>query len=113
VSTQVSVTQGATIAPFLYGNYTKQLHLTNRGAAVAGPVYVVLDGICNGVGTCAPLQTAAYTTCQVPIPYKNTPMVLVAPSGLAPSQTLTYTLQFQFSPPVPFTTRVFSGTPSQ
>ena len=85
VSGSVAVTQDATLAPFdpfsanPYANAnTRQLHLVNNGAPVAGPVYVVLDGICpgNGSGLCFPLNTSGSTVCQGTVPFASQPFVL-------------------------------------
>ena len=132
VTSQVNATLRALLAPlspFSSGSYTQQLMLVNTGGSVAGPVYVVLDGLCNTVGEYfCPFATATpFTSCQVPSPdggytQGHSPMIAVAPGGLSAGQTLFYNLSFYTPPygPIPpavpessISLRVLSGTPSQ
>jgi hypothetical protein len=112
VSTQVSVVRRAFLSNFLGSAYTQQVTLTNQGAAIPGPVYLVVDGLVSG--SVAP--TNRTTTCQSP---GTSYMVLAAPNGLSAGQLVNLTLTFQpgiaakGAPPTWTTTRVFSNTPSQ
>jgi Putative binding domain, N-terminal len=123
VSSQVTVTRGALLLqPFKFpASYSQQVRLTNTGSAVAGPVYVVFDGLCpGGFPSSCPLSSYQLTTCQTPPSSAvGSPMVLATAGGLAPGQILNILLTFSANPYVngvtssTVTTRVLSGTPSQ
>jgi hypothetical protein len=121
VSSQVTVTRGAIASNFTRTAYVEQVRLTNQGASVAGPVYLVLDGLpmtaapCVG-GTCGVTPPPPLTFCQSP---SGSSLIIAAPSGMTPGQVVTLSLQFQPGaaqgglPPTWYTTRIFSGTPTQ
>jgi hypothetical protein len=127
VSSQVSVSAGTILADFSGTSYPDPVTLHNQGTTnVAGPIYLVLDGLpstrasCgNFLGetqTCSVRNTSRLTYCQSP---SGSDMVLVAPNGLAPGQQASDTLIFVpgpgggAAPPNWVKFRVFSGTPSQ
>ncbi len=121
VSSQVTVTRGAIASNFTRSTYVEQVRLTNQGASVAGPVYLVLDGLpataapCVG-GTCSVTPTPPLTFCQS---LTGSSLIIAAPSGLTPGQVVTLSIQFLPGaaqggvPPTWYTTRIFSGTPTQ
>ena len=121
VSSQVTVTRGAIASNFTRSTYVEQVRLTTQGATVAGPVYLVLDGLpataapCVG-GTCSVTPTPPLTFCQS---LTGSSLIIAAPSGLTPGQVVTLSIQFLPGaaqggvPPTWYTTRIFSGTPTQ
>jgi len=121
VSNQVTVTRGAILSNFTQSAYVEQVRLTNTGPAVAGPVYLVVDGLplstapCVG-GNCGLVPAPPLTFCQSP---GGSSLVSAAPTGMISGQSVNLTLTFQPGPasggvpPTWYTTRVFSGTPSQ
>jgi len=127
VSSQVSVSRGSILAGFTGGYYAETVTLKNQGAtSVAGPIYLVMDGLpttrsqcgtfLGQAQTCSVTQASMLTHCQSP---SGSDMVLFAPNGLAPGQQASESLTFLpgpaggASPPNWYTTRVFSGTPNQ
>jgi hypothetical protein len=129
VSGQVTVSRQALLIRFLSANdnFTEQFQLTNQGASVPGPVYLVLDGMCSTIGYCPFANGFAWdqTTCFAPFGMGTfSPMLLVSSGGIAAGQTLYFDARFYGSPyATPFsgpgvpegnvTTRVFSGHPNQ
>jgi hypothetical protein len=127
VSSQVSVARGTVFADFLGNDYTQKITLQNQGTTnIAGPIYLVLDGLpatrfeCGTffgqTQTCGVLNASRLTFCQSP---PGSDMVVFTPNGLASGQQVSLVLTFVpgrvggASAPSWFTTRVFSGTPNQ
>jgi len=128
VSSQVSVSRGTILSTFLNNYYYEDVTLHNQGTtSVAGPVYLVLDGLPTTRSQCGTNVFGQYQTCGVVDPsgvtYCQSPsgsdMVLYAPNGLAPGQQVSTYIDFVPGPsggalpPNWYTTRVFSGTPSK
>jgi hypothetical protein len=123
VSSQVSVVRGTIGSNFTRTNYVQQIRLTNNGANLPAPVYLVLDGMpltgapCVG-GTCGVTPAPPLTFCQSP---SGSSLISVPlPGGtMAAGTTIILSLTFQPGaaaggvPPTWYTTRVFDGTPSQ
>jgi len=68
VSSQVTVSIQALLSPYYTGPYTQQLRLTNQGAAVAGPLYMVFYGLCSTTGpSFCPISSQYFSVqCQGP-----------------------------------------------
>jgi hypothetical protein len=121
VSRQVSGSLQALLSNWNYaGPYTQQLHLTNQGPAVPGPISVVFYAVCEGLGFFCPFRSPSAPSavqCQPGQAYY--PVVLVSPAGLAAGQTIFFGLQFSVNPyggmgsPLPgsISYSVISGTP--
>ena len=121
VSSQVSVVRGAYVSNFVGTSYVQQIRLTNQGTPVAGPVYLVVDGVpltgapCVGA-VCGITPAPPLTFCQSPT---GSSLVLASVSGMASGQVVNLSLSFTPGhsangvPPTWSTTRVFSGNPSQ
>jgi hypothetical protein len=123
VSSQVSVVRGTIVSNFSRTAYTQQIRLTNTGATLPAPVFLVLVGLpltgppCVG-GTCGVTPAPPLTYCQSAT--GSSLIALSLPAGVMNAgQTLTMTLTFQPGaasggmPPTWYKTRVFDGTPSQ
>lgn len=119
VSGQVSVSLQALLEPWNIP-YAQQLRLTNQGAAVPGPIWVVFHGVCGpdaGGALFCPFQTDySLVSCGAAI--------YAAPNGLAAGQTIFDMLRFNYFPyasslvsssglsaPGAITFSVISGTP--
>lgn len=132
VSRQVNVSLQAflgpvnLLAPLNYGSmYTQQLRLTNKGAAIPGPVSMIFYGLCPSLAQlCGFASPPGGVACQAN-QYVYYPTVSVAPNGLAAGQTIFYNLQFNIPPytmapdfssgqwPNSVSYSVISGTPGQ
>jgi photosystem II stability/assembly factor-like uncharacterized protein len=127
VSSQVLVSRGPILSGFIGGYYAETVTLRNQGTtAIAGPVYLVLDGLpatrfecgtfLGRTQTCGVSNASRLTFCASP---SGSDMVLIAPNGLTPGQAISAGLTFipgasgGASAPGWYTTRVFSGIPTK
>jgi len=126
VSGQVSVYRGPFLSGFFGLSYDETVIVRNPGAtSIPGPVYLVLDGLpatrfeCGNffgqTQTCGISNIHTLTFCHSA---SGSDMVLFAPDGIGPGQSVSGELNFipgltgGASSPGWYTTRVFSGTPN-
>ena len=128
ITSQVSVKlSGFSSVPPLFNSFVQTVTLTNQGASVAGPIYLVMDGLPRTGSPCTAKNTPN-TTCNVspapPLTYCQSPsgsdLVLMSSGGLASGASVTRTLSFSPGPAagggtagLQYTPRVLSGTPAQ
>jgi probable HAF family extracellular repeat protein len=129
VSNLVSVSQNAFMPwPPLFEFYIQTVSLSNRSAqTIPGPIYLVMDGLPRTGGTCVatgvtnPICNVSpappVTLCQSP---GGSDLYQVSSGPMAPNHTITVTLSFLPGQAaggtqrgLDYTTRVFSGTPTQ
>ena len=99
VTGQITVTRGGYVYSRVNGHYRQTITLTNTGAAVAGPISLVLDALIGATLTNATGATAA--TSPTGSPYINA-------SGLSAGASTTVVLDFS-KQPTGYTTRVLAG----
>jgi hypothetical protein len=128
VSNKISVSRDAFLAGFLDNSWTETVTLSNNtGQTIAGPVYLVMDGLprtggtCTEIGvtnpTCNVTSASLVTFCQSP---NGSDLVMFSSGPMTSGQSIKNNLSFLPGPSVGtlatgfnYTFRVFSGTPTQ
>ncbi len=91
----------------LTGTYSQGLTVTNSGAAISGPLYLVLDSLTAGATL---VGSQGHTQCALPA---GSPYILLTSGGIGAGQSLTFRLQFSSAsgpPPFIYTPRYLAGS---
>lgn len=111
VTSQVRPSSGGiTGVPYIWYTWEQTVTIYNAGPAVPGPINYVLLGLPNQYAGLVYPNDFGQTTCFGSAPSYFIP---VAPGGLTPGQSVTFTMQFSDMDTIPtYTPKVLMGTPS-